>query len=168
MPNRFERFTVAILLGSRWLAAPLYFGLIGTVIIVLVEFFREWAHLVAGFADITGKDLTLAILKLIDLVLIGNLILILVAAGAEIISARAVESDHGGRPDWMGSAAFGSIKLKIIASLAAIAAVDLLESFFNIESTNKTDLLWEIATMLAFGAVGVLLAWMDRLASEPH
>lgn len=168
MAHPVERFAVALLLGSRWLMAPLYFGLIAALLVVLAEFFRELAHVAADFPGMASAQVVLAALKLIDLVLIGNLILILLAAGAEIFSSRVLAADHGGQAKWMGPVDFGALKLKIIASLVAIAAVDLLESFFNIESVDKSSLLWEILILLAFGAAGVLLALADRLTDKPH
>jgi uncharacterized membrane protein YqhA len=43
-----------------------------------------------------------------------------------------------------------------------------LESFVEISTANKTDLFWQIAILATFVLTGVLLAWMDRLATEPH
>lgn len=167
MPSPLERFAVALLLGSRWLMAPLYFGLIAALLIVLAEFFRELFHIVVDFSGFATAQVILAALKLIDLVLVGNLVLILLAAGAEIFSSRVLAEDHGGQAKWMGPVDFGALKLKIIASLVAIAAVDLLESFFNVETVDKSTILWEILILLAFGAAGVLLAVTDRL-TEKH
>jgi uncharacterized protein (TIGR00645 family) len=69
---------------------------------------------------------------------------------------------------FMGKIDFSGLKLKVVASLIAIAAVDLLESFIEIATVNKTDVLWQIAILLTFVVAGVLLAWMDRLVAEPH
>jgi uncharacterized protein (TIGR00645 family) len=47
--------------------------------------------------------------------------------------------------------------------LVAIAAVDLLESFVEVNSINKTDILWQIMILATFVIAGVLLAVTDRL-----
>jgi len=45
----------------------------------------------------------------------------------------------------MGKSDFSGLKLKVVASLIAIAAVDLLEVYVEIGSTSRTDVLWQIA-----------------------
>jgi len=54
----------------------------------------------------------------------------------------------------------------VFASISAIAAIDLLENFLNIDSVHQAGVLLEIAMLLTFVLSGVLLAWMDRLAAD--
>jgi uncharacterized membrane protein YqhA len=42
----------------------------------------------------------------------------------------------------------------------------VLESFVNLDSVDKTTVLWEIVMLLAFVVAGALLALMDRLAER--
>jgi uncharacterized protein (TIGR00645 family) len=167
MLQAFERYFAATLLASRWLMAPLYLGLIASLVVILVVFFRGLVNAVGGFADTESGEMILKILKLIDLILLGNLILIILGAGVDSIVSQGTVADHLRRPQWMGKTDFAALKVKVIASIIAIAAVDLLETFFRIETMNKADVLWMISVFMAFVIAGVLLAWMDRLA-EPH
>lgn len=152
-----------VLIASRWLMAPLYLGLIAALIVVVVEFFKELIHTIVGFAGLNADATIFAVLKLIDLVLIGNLILIMIVAGIGTLTTIARSDDDAPLMQFMGKVDFSALKLKVIVSLVAIAAVDLLESFVEINSTDKTDLMWQIAILATFVVSGVLLAWMDRL-----
>jgi uncharacterized protein (TIGR00645 family) len=51
----------------------------------------------------------------------------------------------------------------VFGSISAIAAIEVLESFINIESVDKQNVLWEILILLTLVVSGLLLAWMDRL-----
>jgi uncharacterized protein (TIGR00645 family) len=167
MIKRLEALIAGALVASRWLMAPLYIGLIAALIVVGVEFFRELIHTIAGFADLDTDGVILAVLKLIDLVLIANLVLIMISAGIGTLGAMAPEAEHAGWVEFVGKVDFTGLKLKVIASLIAIAAVDLLESFVGIDTAVKSDVMWQIAILMAFVVSGVLLAWMDRLVAEP-
>ena len=166
--QRLETVIAGLLIASRWLMAPLYLGLIAALIVVGVEFFEELAHTVMGFASLDADAVILATLKLIDLVLVANLVLIMISAGIDTLGSVASNAEHAGWAEFMGKVDFSGLKLKVVVSLVAIAAVDLLESFVEINTANKTDLFWQIAILATFVLTGVLLAWMDRLATEPH
>jgi len=163
MVHKLEGFIAATLRASRWLMAPLYLGMIAALGIVLVEFGRELVRTVAGFGEMTTDMVNLAVLKLIDLVLVGNLVFIMTAAGIQALAAEAAPERH----DWMGKLDFNGLKYKILASIVAIASIELLETSVNIGSTNKTDVLWKILILLALVVAGVLLAWMDRMGADP-
>jgi uncharacterized protein (TIGR00645 family) len=165
MPQRSEQALAALLYGSRWIMAPCYLGLIAALVSILVEFFRELLHAAAGFADMTSAAVILAVLKLIDLLLVGNLVLIMIFAGVETLVTRAADA---GRPEWMGKVDFSGLKLKVVASIVAIAAVQLLETFMDVAAATPQTVLWQVIILVAFVVAGVLLAWMDRLSAGPH
>ena len=105
----------------------------------------------------------LAVLRLIDLVLVGNLVFIMTAAGVQALASTAAAEDG---QDWMGRLDFSALKFKILASIVAIASIEMLETYLNVGSMNKTDVLWKIVILLALVVAGVLLAWMDRLGAD--
>jgi len=162
MVHKLEGFIAATLRASRWLMAPLYLGMIAALGIVLVEFCRELARTIAGFGEMTIDMVNLAVLRLVDLVLVGNLVFIMTAAGVQALTLTAAAD----RQDWMGRLDFSALKFKILASIVAIASIELLETYMNIGSMNKTDVLWKIVILLALVVAGVLLAWMDRLGAN--
>jgi uncharacterized protein (TIGR00645 family) len=162
-----ERIIATILIASRWLMAPLYLGLIAALIVDGIEFFEELFHAVTGIAKLGPDGTILAVLKLIDLVLIANLVLIMIIAGIGTLRSVTYIADDAPLVQFMGKVDFSGLKLKVIVSLVAISAVDLLERFVEVATVDKTDLFWQIAILATFVITGVLLAWMDRLA-EPH
>src|SRR5205085_11829659 len=144
--------------------APFCLGLIAALLIVLLQFFRELVRTVAGFGGMGGAEVILAVLKLVDLMLVANLVLMIIGAGVEIFLPPAAE----GRREGTGMTEFAALKPRLFASIAAIAAIDLLESFVNVDSVDKSTVLWEMLILLTFVLSGVLLAWMDRLSAERH
>lgn len=166
MLRRFEVAIATVLTASRWLMAPLYLGLIAALIVVGIEFFKELIATVGAIGLLDAHGVILAVLKLIDLVLIANLVLIMISAGVGTLSAIAAGAGHSGWTDFVGKVDFSGLKLKVVVSLVAIASVDLLESFVDVDTTDKTNLLWQIAILATFVFTGVLLAWMDRLAEH--
>jgi uncharacterized protein (TIGR00645 family) len=167
MRPRFSAILRTALLGSRWGMAPFCLGLIAALLIVMAQFFRELVHAVAGFPAMGDSDVILAVLRLVDLVLLGNLVVMITAAGVEIFlptAAHQREAEAGER-DIVDIA---ELKPRLFASISAIAAIDLLESFVNIGQSDKSAVLWQVAILLAFVVSGVLLAWMERLGAGRH
>lgn len=164
MRPRFNSILRTTLLGSRWGMAPFCLGLIVALGIVVVQFFRELAHAVAGFATMGDVDVILAVLKLVDLVLVANLVLMIISTGVEIFMPT-LDAERG---EGAGLIDFAGLKVKLLAAISAIAAIDLLESFINTGSADKSSVVWEIAMLLAFVVSGVLLALMDRLTADRH
>jgi uncharacterized protein (TIGR00645 family) len=157
MLKRPEAVMIGALIVSRWLIVPIYLGLMAALILLGVEFFEELARTVTELAAFDNDRVILAVLRLVDLVLVANLVLIVISAG--IGRAGPVTSSEVN---------FSGLQLKAVVLLVAIAAIDLLESFVGIGSVNKTDLEWRIAILATFVLTGMLLAWMDRLAKERH
>ena len=167
MPERFNGLLRGVLLTSRWSMAPLALGLLFALLLVIVQFFRELGHAVTAFIGMGDGEVMIAILKLVDLALIANLVVMIVGAAVEMLTPRRPDAEDtaGERLDIVD---FGVIKLKLFASISAIAAIYLLERFINVHPVDKTELLWEILILLTFVASGVLLALMDRLTVDRH
>ena len=66
----------------------------------------------------------------------------------------------------MGHVGFGDLKLKLMASIVAISAIHVLESFMNVEHLSDRELGWSVGIHLAFVVSGLLLALMDRLTDR--
>ena len=150
----------AALLATRWGMAPLCAGLVLALLILIAQFFRELTHAVIDFPGMGGADAILAVLRLVDLMLVANLVLMIIGAAVEIFLPQAPQPEPGA-----GFAEFAALKPKLFASVAAIAAIDLLESYINLDSVDKTTVLWEIVILLVFVVAGVLLAAMERLGA---
>jgi uncharacterized membrane protein YqhA len=63
---------------------------------------------------------------------------------------------------------FSGLKQKLLGSIVAIAAVNVLEWFIDIDrSADSIKLGWVVGTLLAFSVAMPILAFADRV-SEPH
>mgnify|MGYP002717918417 CR=1 FL=1 len=115
------------LFASRWLMAPMYLGLIGALVMMVIVFLRQVAYYVPQALTMSAETAILASLSLIDLTLAANLLLIVIFSGYEnFVSKLDLDAQHE-RPSWMGTVDFSGLKMKLIASIVAISAIDLLK-----------------------------------------
>jgi uncharacterized protein (TIGR00645 family) len=66
----------------------------------------------------------------------------------------------------MGKIDFTGLKLKLLSSIVAISAIQLLKSFMNVKNVSDRDLMWLVIIHVVFVASGVLLAWTDKIAAS--
>jgi len=158
-----ENILERLLFGSRWMLAPLYIGLVLSIGLLLVKFAKEFYLLAGGIMAAGGDEVIIGILSLIDITLIANLLIIIVYAGYENFVSKLHTGDHVDRPDWMGQVDFSDLKIKVIGSIAAISAIELLKAFMHSAGLTNTQLGWKVGIHLTFVASGVLFALMDRL-----
>ena len=109
----------------------------------------------------------LFVLRLVDMALIGNLVLMIIFAGYEnFVSKIDVARESEDKPAWMGKVDFSGLKLKLVASIVAISGINLLEAFMDIKNHSDTEIKWQIIIHLVFIVSGVMLALMDYIASK--
>jgi uncharacterized protein (TIGR00645 family) len=68
----------------------------------------------------------------------------------------------------MGSVGFGALKLKLMTSIIAIAAIHMLEDFIHVAEIDNRELGWSVGILFAFVVSGVMLALMDRIGGGGH
>ena len=168
MSNRVEQSFERVLFASRWLMAPMYLGLVIALAMLSMIFARELLHYIPKMADSESEDVILMVLTLIDLTLAGNLLLIVMFSGYETFVSKFDFDAGNDRPDWMGKIDFSGLKMKLIASIVAISAIDLLKWFMSIADVATTPqmenkLYWLVIIHLTFVVSGVLMALMDYL-----
>ena len=164
-----ERGVEWVIYSSRWLMAPVYLGLIATLGVLIVTFFRELYLQLPLIITMDEKDILLLVLTLVDLALAGNLVLIILFTGYEsfVSKIEAAHKDYD-RPDWMGTLDFSGLKIKLIASIVAISGIHLLKVFMNLASHTESELRWYTLIHLAFVASGVFVAVMDWIEEKAH
>ena len=109
------------------------------------------------------SDIILGALALIDLSLTGNLILIVVFSGYENFVSKIDPGSHPDWPDWMTKVNFGALKQKLMASIVAISAIQVLKAFMNIDTNfDPTKLAWLVGVHLALVVSAFMLAISDR------
>ena len=166
--KRIETAFERLLFASRWLLAPIYLGLAGSLVLLLVKFGKAAVDLVLHGFDGPSDHMIVAVLGLVDISLIANLVLMVIFAGYENFVSKLHVQDHLARPDWMGHVGFGELKLKLMTSIVAISAIHVLEDFMNVPDLRDRDLAWRAGLHLLFIVSGLLLALMDRVAGKEH
>jgi len=161
-----ERLFEAFLFQSRWLLAPFYLGLVAAIVLVLVKFSEELLHLVMTLPSAGSSDIIVGILALIDLSLVASLLVIIIFSGYENFVSRMDTGDNEDRPEWMSHVDFSDLKLKVIGSIVAISAIELLKAFVKVGDLSQEELAWKVGIHLTFVVSGVLFALMDRLGNK--
>ena len=151
---------------SRWLLAPIYLGLIGGLILLLIKFVQNMIALVRHILTTDGGNTIIGLLGLVDLALMGSLVLMVMFSGYENFISKLNTVENQDRPKWMGRVGFGDLKLKLMASIVAISAIHVLEAFMNLEHVSDRELAWNVGIHMAFVVSGLLLALMDRLSAS--
>lgn len=161
-----ESMLEKVLFASRWLLAPFYFGLAVGVAILLIKFVQELFHLAQGAFVASEADVILGVLSLIDLALTGSLLLIVIFSGYENFVSKIDHSKHQDWPEWMGTIDFTALKIKLLGSIVAISAIQLLKQYMAVKTTSDRDLMWYAIIHVVFVVSSVLLALSDRLTGE--
>lgn len=166
-----EDFFEGLIFRSRWVLAPMYFGLVGSLLILLIKFVQEFAHIIVHLLDTSERDAVLSVLALVDITLVANLLIMVIFSGYENFVSKIDVADHVDKPDWMGKVDYSGLKIKLIGSIVAISAIDLLKAFMHIstpgvEHLTDSQMGWMVGIHVTLIVSGVLFAWMDRLA-EP-
>lgn len=169
MRNTGEKILESILFNSRWILAPVYIGLVISLLMLLTAFFTEIIHAVPHLIGMKTEVVILTVLSLIDLSLALNLVLIVVFSGYENFVSRIDTGASEDRPQWMGTLDFSGMKMKLIGSIVAISAISLLRAFMTLTSEDvpfdEARLRWMVILHLTFIASGVLFAAMDWIAA---
>jgi uncharacterized protein (TIGR00645 family) len=185
---------------SRWLQAPLYVGLIVVQAIYVYQFFHELVLLVENvfFPALTAggggevvkavgeaaskfdeKDLMVAVLKLVDVVMIANLLVMVIVGGYETFVSRLNLKNHPDQPEWLSHVNAGVLKVKLATALIGISSIQLLTTFVELGGAKDLvelgaakasgaaplhwDVFWQVVVHLTFVLSALLLAITDRI-----
>jgi uncharacterized protein (TIGR00645 family) len=152
-----------VLFNSRWLMAPFYLGLVVSLAVLLYKFVLLVWEFILHAPAAKESDIILGVLSLIDVSLTGNLILIVVFSGYENFVSRIDPGGHPDWPEWMTKVDFAGLKQKLLASIVAISAIQVLKAFMNIDQTfEPAKLGWLLGIHLVFVLSALVLALSDR------
>jgi uncharacterized protein (TIGR00645 family) len=165
--EKLETFIEKAIFAGRWFLAPLYIGLLLTLIPILYRFFHAFWHMMTHIVDATAAEITLEVLELLDTVLLANLIIIVLFAGYEnFVSKITIAEGATDRPHWMGTVDYSGLKIKLIGSLVAISVIELLKDFMQEGPFDAAREGWRIGIHMTFVISGVLFALMDTMADR--
>ncbi|MGW0476985.1 IS21-like element helper ATPase IstB [Streptomyces coeruleorubidus] len=151
------------LFATRWLQAPLYFGLVAAQGVYVYKFFKElWTLIlmcVSGHA--TETYVMLAVLKLVDVVMIANLLIMVIVGGYETFVSRIGLQGHRDQPEWLSHVNSNVLKVKLATAIVGISSVHLLQMFVDVHHTSRHALLWGTVIHMAFIFSAAILAYMS-------
>ena len=161
---RIARAIETVVLHSRWLVTPFLLGLIVGLGALLYTFVIKLVSFLTQVQRVSEEEVIVGILKLVDLSLTANLLLIVICSSYENFVARIDPASQIRWPSGLIGIGFSGMKQKLLGSIVAIAAVNALEWFIDIDrSVDNLKLGWVVGTLLAFAAVMLVLAFADRL-----
>lgn len=152
--------------ASRWILAPIYIGLSLTLVALAIKFFQELLHFLPHILDLSEADLILTLLGLIDLTLVGSLIVIVMFSGYENFVSQMDICVSAEKLEWLGKHDYGSLKMKVAASIVAISSIQLLKVFMNINATANDKLLWYILIHLTLVLSALFMGYLDKLTKH--
>lgn len=162
--SKLPRLIQVVLFSSRWLLAPFYFGLVLGLLALLFKLTQHAWHMATHLVDAAETSVTLDLLSLIDMTLVGSLIVIVIFSGYENFVSPLDETQPKNWPEWMGKIDFTGLKLKLMSSIVAISAIQLLRSFMDIANESDRTLAWATGIHLTFIVSALLLALSDRIS----
>jgi len=161
--KRVEGGVESLIFNSRWLMAPFYIGLAVSLAVLLLNFCMMLWEFIVHAPGSKETDIILGVLSLIDVSLTGNLVLLVMFSGYENFVSKIDAGGHPDWPEWMSKIDFTSLKQKLLGSIVAISAVQVLKAFMNIDTTIDTVKLgWLVGVHLAFVVSTLMLALSDR------
>jgi uncharacterized protein (TIGR00645 family) len=165
--NPIIRLIEFVIFSSRWLVVPFLLGLVAGLAALLFKFVFKLSDFVVQVRGAEPSDVIVGILNLVDLTLTANLIVIVICSSYENY-VRPI--DYAQHPDWphgLIKIGFSGLKQKLLGSIVAIAAVNTLEWFTDIDrAADSIKLGWVVGILLAFAVAMLVLAIADRVAAE--
>lgn len=155
-----------MIFASRWLQAPLYFGLIVAQAVYVYLFMVELSHLIHKIGSLSENDIMLIVLGLIDVVMIANLLIMVIVGGYETFVSRLNLEDHPDQPEWLSHVNAGVLKVKLATALIGISAIHLLKTFINAEQLTDRVVLWQVVIHMVFVLSALAMAYTDKLMTQ--
>ena len=162
-----ERAIELILVNSRWLLAPFYLGLAFSLLVLLYKFGAQFIALIMHLPGASEADVIVGVLGLVDIALVGSLVVIVIFSGYENFVSRLAPDATPAWPEWMTKVDFSGLKQKLLGSIVAISAIQVLEAFMNLEKVPDTArLAWLVGIHMVFVLSTLLLALSDRIGES--
>ncbi|MEZ5585752.1 MAG: TIGR00645 family protein [Sedimenticolaceae bacterium] len=152
-----------LLYASRWLLAPIYFGLSLALLAIGIKFFQEVLHILPHVLELSESDLVLVVLSLVDIALVGGLLVMVMLSGYENFVSRIDIKEGAEKLDWLGKLDSGSLKQKVAASIVAISSIHLLKAFMNATQMPNDKLMWYVIIHMTFVISALGMAFVDRM-----
>ena len=163
-----ERFLENAMYASRWLLAPVYFGLSLGLIALTIKFFQEIFHILPHIFSVSESDMILSMLSLVDMTLVGGLLVMVMFSGYENFVSQLDINEGKEKLSWLGKMDATSLKNKVAASIVAISSIHLLRVFMDAKNVPDNKLMWYVIIHLTFVLSAFVMGYLDRLTKVKH
>ena len=163
-----ERFLENAMYASRWLLAPVYFGLSLGLIALTIKFFQEIFHILPHIFSVSESDMILTLLSLVDMTLVGGLLVMVMFSGYENFVSQLDINEGKEKLRWLGKMDATSLKNKVAASIVAISSIHLLRVFMDAKNVPDNKLMWYVIIHLTFVLSAFVMGYLDRLTKVKH
>ncbi|HHU4723236.1 TPA: TIGR00645 family protein [Klebsiella quasipneumoniae] len=163
-----ERFLENAMYASRWLLAPVYFGLSLGLIALTIKFFQEIFHILPHIFSVSESDMILTLLSLVDMTLVGGLLVMVMFSGYENFVSQLDINEGKEKLSWLGKIDATSLKNKVAASIVAISSIHLLRVFMDAKNVPDNKLMWYVIIHLTFVLSAFVMGYLDRLTKVKH
>jgi uncharacterized protein (TIGR00645 family) len=161
-----ERFIENTMYASRWILAPIYFGLSLGLLALCLKFFQEVYHILPSVFSMAEADLILVLLSLIDMALVGGLLVMVMLSGYENFVSTLNIDEGTEKLDWLGKMDSGSLKMKVAASIVAISSIHLLKVFMDAKNTPVEYLKWYVIIHMTFVVSACAMGYLDKMTKH--
>ena len=157
-----ERFLENAMYASRWLLAPVYFGLSLGLIALTIKFFQEIFHILPHIFSVSESDMILTLLSLVDMTLVGGLLVMVMFSGYENFVSQLDIDEGKEKLSWLGKMDSGSLKNKVAASIVAISSIHLLRIFMDAKNVPDNKLMWYVIIHMTFVLSAFAMGYLDK------
>ena len=161
-----ERFIENAMYASRWLLAPIYFGLSLALLALALKFFQEIFHILPAVFSMAEADLLLVLLSLIDMALVCGLLVMVMISGYENFVSQLDIDDNNERLNWLGPMDSSSLKMKVAASIVAISSIHLLRIFMDAKNVDPQHLMWYVIIHMTFVVSAFAMGYLDKVTKH--
>ena len=163
-----ERCLENVIYSSRWLLAPVYFGLSLGLVALTIKFFQEIVHVLPHIFSVSESELILTLLSLVDMTLVGGLLVMVMFSGYENFVSQLDINEGKEKLSWLGKMDATSLKNKVAASIVAISSIHLLRVFMDAKNVPDNKLMWYVIIHLTFVLSAFVMGYLDRLNKVKH
>jgi len=161
-----ERFFENAMYASRWLLAPIYFGLSFALLALALKFFQEIFLILPAIFSLEEATLILKLLSLVDMALVGGLLVMVMISGYENFVSQLDIDEGKERLSWLGKMDSSSLKMKVAASIVAISSIHLLKMFMDAKNIDDQKLMWYVIIHMTFVVSAFAMGYLDKLTKH--
>ena len=161
-----ETFLENLMYSTRWILAPICFGLSIALFALAIKFYQELFHILPDIFSMPEADLVLKLLSLIDMVLVAGLLIMVMFASYENFVSQMNIHSHREKLEWLGKMDSSSLKTKVSVSIVAISSIHLLRMFMDAQQIDNQKLMWYVILHLTFVVSAFVVTYMDKLSKK--